>query len=37
MPMTLKELEDEVKALKKQVAENAWAKDYLEIWKLQSL
>jgi hypothetical protein len=30
-------LEKEVKALKKQAAENAWAKDYLEIWKLQSL
>jgi hypothetical protein len=37
MSMTLKELENEVKDLKKQVAENAWAKDYLEIWKLQSL
>jgi hypothetical protein len=37
MAMTLKELEDEVKELKKQVAENAWTKDYLEIWKLQSL
>ena len=37
MAMTLKELENEVKNLKKQVAENAWAKDYLEIWKLQSL
>ena len=37
MVMTLKELEKEVKALKKQVAENAWAKDHLEIWKLQSL
>lgn len=37
MAMTLKELENEVKKLKKQVAENAWAKDCLEIWKLQSL
>ncbi|MBN2320538.1 MAG: nuclear transport factor 2 family protein [Acidobacteria bacterium] len=37
MAMTLKELENEVKALKKQVAENARAKDCLEIWKLQSL
>ena len=37
MAMTLKELENEVKALKKQVAENARAKDYLDIWKLQSL
>ncbi len=37
MAMTLAELEKEVVRLKKQVAENAWAKDYLEIWKLQSL
>jgi hypothetical protein len=37
MPMTLQELEAEVKALKKQAAENAWARDYLEIWKLMSL
>ena len=37
MPMTLAELEKEVKQLKEQVAENARAKDYLEIWKLQSL
>ncbi len=37
MPMTLKQLETEVKRLKEQVAENAWAKDYLEIWKLTSL
>jgi len=37
MPMTLKELEAEVKRLKEQVAEGAWAKDYIEIWKLQSL
>lgn len=31
MPMTLKELEEEVKRLKAQVAEGMWAKDYLEI------
>jgi hypothetical protein len=37
MSMTLKDLEKEVKRLQKQVAENTWAKDYLEIWKLQSL
>jgi hypothetical protein len=37
MTMTLQELEKEFKNLKQQVAENAWAKDYLEIWKLQSL
>jgi len=37
MPMTLEELEAEVMALKKQAAENAWAKDYLEIWKLMSM
>ncbi len=37
MPMTLEELEAEVKTLKEQAAEGAWAKDYLEIWKLQSL
>jgi hypothetical protein len=37
MTMTLAELEVEVKSLKKQVAEGAWAKDYIEIWKLQSL
>jgi hypothetical protein len=37
MAMTLEDLENEVKALKEQVAENARAKDYLEIWKLQSL
>jgi hypothetical protein len=36
MPMTLAELEAEVKSLKKQVTEGAWAKDYIEIWKLQS-
>jgi hypothetical protein len=37
MAMTMAELEAEVKRLKKQAAEGAWAKDYLEIWKLQSL
>jgi len=37
MAMSLKELEEELKDLKRKVAENAWAKDYLEIWKLQSL
>ncbi len=34
---SLEELAEEIKSLRKQVAENAWAKDYLEIWKLQSL
>ena len=37
MSMTIEELEAEVKRLKEQVAENAWTKDYIEIWKLQSL
>jgi hypothetical protein len=37
MSMTLAELEMEVKKLKEQAAEGAWAKDYIEIWKLQSL
>jgi hypothetical protein len=37
MAMTLQQLEAEVKKLKVQVAEGAWAKDYIEIWKLQSL
>jgi len=37
MPMTLEQLENEVMRLKAQVAESTWAKDYLEIWKLQSL
>jgi hypothetical protein len=36
MAMTLPELEAEVKKLREQVAEGARAKDYLEIWKLQS-
>ncbi len=35
--VSLEKLVKEVENLKKQVAENAWAKDYLEIWKLQSL
>lgn len=35
--MTLQQLEAEVKKLKEQVAENARTKDYIEIWKLQSL
>jgi len=37
MTMTLEQLETEVKKLKEQVAGGMWAKDYLEIWKLQSL
>jgi hypothetical protein len=37
MPMTLAELESEVKQLKAQLAETTRTKDYLEIWKLQSL
>jgi hypothetical protein len=36
MTMTLQQLEAEINKLKKQVAEGAWAKDYIEIWKLQS-
>ena len=36
MAMTMAQLEAEVKSLKKQAAEGAWAKDYIEIWKLQS-
>ena len=36
MAMTLQQLEAEVKKLKERVAEGAWAKDYIEIWKLQS-
>jgi hypothetical protein len=36
MPMTLQQLEAEVKKLKEQVAEGARAKDYIEIWKVQS-
>ena len=34
--MTLQQLEAEIKKLKEQVAEAARAKDYIEIWKLQS-
>jgi hypothetical protein len=37
MAMTLEQLEAEVRRLKEQVAENARARDYLEIWKLQSM
>lgn len=37
MTITLEELEAEVKSLKEQVADGQYAKDYLEIWKLQSL
>jgi hypothetical protein len=36
MPMTLQQMEAEVKKLKEQVAEGAQAKDYIEIWKVQS-
>jgi hypothetical protein len=36
MAMTLRELEAEVKKLKAQMTEGARAKDYIEIWKLQS-
>ena len=37
MAMTLAELEAEVKSLKRQVADGAWARDYIEIWKVQSM
>jgi hypothetical protein len=37
MAVTLADLASEVESLKAQVAECAYAKDYLEIWKLQSL
>jgi len=37
MPMTMEELEVEVTRLKEQVAESARTRDYIEIWKLQSL
>ena len=37
MAMSLKQLEMEVKKLKEQVAEGAYAKNYLDIWKLMSL
>ena len=36
MSMALEELEAEVKSLKGQLAEIAQAKDYIDIWKLQS-
>jgi hypothetical protein len=35
--MTLEELAAELESLKAQMADLAYAKDYLEIWKLQSL
>lgn len=37
MTKTLEQLEAEIESLKAQVAEGAYAKDYLDIWKLQSL
>ena len=37
MAMSLKQLEMEVIKLKEQVAEGAYAKNYLDIWKLMSL
>ena len=37
MAKTLEQLEAEIEILKAQVAEGAYAKDYLDIWKLQSL
>jgi hypothetical protein len=37
MAKTLEQLEAEFETLKAQVAEAAYAKDYLDIWKLQSL
>ncbi|OGO31167.1 MAG: hypothetical protein A2Z29_03290 [Chloroflexi bacterium RBG_16_56_11] len=37
MTMTLAQLEAEVKKLKEQVADGQRARDYIEIWKLQSL
>jgi hypothetical protein len=36
MAATLKQLEAEVKNLRKEVTDLAWAKDYIEIWRLQS-
>jgi hypothetical protein len=36
MAMSLQQLEIEIKKLKEQVAEGTRAKDYIEIWKLQS-
>jgi hypothetical protein len=35
--MTLEQLEQELQNLKEQVAEGQYARDYLEIWKVQSL
>lgn len=35
--MTIEELEVEIKNLKMQVAEGQYAKDYLDIWKVQSM
>jgi hypothetical protein len=37
MAMSLAELETEIRKLKQQVEEGAWAKDYIEIWKVQSM
>lgn len=37
MTMTLAQMEAEIKKLKEQVADGVWAKNYLQIWKLQSL
>jgi SnoaL-like domain len=37
MAKTLEQLEADIESLKAQVAEGAYARDYLEIWKLQSL
>lgn len=37
MATTLEQLAAEVESLRAQVAELTWARDYLEIWKLQSL
>jgi hypothetical protein len=36
MAKTLEQLETEIEHLKQQVAEGLYARDYLEIWKLQS-
>ena len=37
MTMTLEELEAEVTKLKAQLAEGQYARDYLDIWKVQSM
>jgi hypothetical protein len=37
MAMTLEQMEQEITRLKKQAEEGAWAKDYIEIWKVQSM